>query len=99
MNDSLDLEYLCKQCVEIARDAGQKILEIYNTGFDIQEKDDKSPLTDADLAAHNVIVNALSKLTPEIPILSEESAKLPFDERKQWDTYWLVDLWMAHVNS
>jgi len=91
MTDTLDLEYLCKQCVDIAREAGEKILAIYDSGFDIQEKDDKSPLTDADLAAHNVIVSRLTQLTPEIPVLSEESAKLPFDTRKQWETYWLVD--------
>lgn len=91
MKQTLDLEFLCKQCVEIARHAGEEILKIYNSTYDIQQKDDKSPLTDADLAAHNVIVKALSELTPDIPILSEESAKLPFDVRKQWETYWLVD--------
>ena len=91
MSESLNLEYLCKQCIEIARDAGERILEIYNSDYSIQEKDDKSPLTDADLAAHNTIVKALTALTPDIPILSEESAKLPFEERKKWQTYWLVD--------
>ena len=91
MTDTLDLEALCKQTVEIAREAGKKILEIYNSSYDIQEKEDKSPLTDADLAAHNVIVERLTALTPDIPVLSEESAKLPFETRKQWGTYWLVD--------
>ena len=91
MSDSLNLEALCKESVNIAREAGNKILEIYENGFDIQEKDDKSPLTDADLAAHNVIVERLAELTPDIPVLSEESAKLPFETRQQWDTYWLVD--------
>lgn len=91
MTDTLDLEALCKQCVEIARDAGKKIIDIYNSSYDIQEKEDKSPLTDADLAAHDIIVDRLTQLTPDIPILSEESAKLPFETRKQWATYWLVD--------
>lgn len=91
MSDDLDLEHLCKECVNIARGAGEKILEIYNAGFEVQEKDDKSPLTDADMASHNAIVDALGKLTPDIPILSEESAKLPFEERQKWHTYWLVD--------
>ena len=91
MTDKLNLEALCKQSVEIAREAGEKILEIYNSGYEVQEKDDKSPLTDADLAAHHVIVDRLKLLTPDIPVLSEESAKLPFDTRQQWDTYWLVD--------
>ncbi len=91
MSEPLNLEHLCNQCIKIARDAGEKILEIYNSDYSIEEKDDKSPLTDADLAAHNTIVKALTALTPDIPILSEESAKLPFEERKKWQTYWLVD--------
>lgn len=91
MSDSLDLKYLCENCVKIARDAGEQILHIYNNEFSIEEKADKSPLTDADMAAHNTIIEGLASLTPEIPVLSEESAKLPFEERQTWDTYWLVD--------
>lgn len=91
MTESLNLETLCQECVEIARVAGSRILDVYNTEYSIEEKDDKSPLTDADLAAHNEIVRQLSALTPDIPILSEESAKLPFEVRQSWDTYWLVD--------
>lgn len=91
MADSLDLKSLCNSCVTIARNAGSKILEIYNTEFDIEHKEDKSPLTDADMASHHTIVEALSALTPDIPILSEESASLPFEQRKKWSLYWLVD--------
>ncbi|HHJ36713.1 MAG TPA: 3'(2'),5'-bisphosphate nucleotidase [Gammaproteobacteria bacterium] len=91
MSHTLNLEKLCHECVNIARDAGDAILHIYEAGFDIEEKEDKSPLTDADLASHNLIVQRLGELTPDIPILSEESAKLPFEERASWETYWLVD--------
>lgn len=91
MSDNLNLEHLCKECINIARDAGERILEIYNSDYNVEEKEDSSPLTDADLAAHNSIVKALTALTPNIPILSEESAKLPFEERQKWQTYWLVD--------
>jgi 3'(2'), 5'-bisphosphate nucleotidase len=91
MSHSLDLEKICHECVSIARDAGKAILTIYDAGFDIEEKHDKSPLTDADMASHNLIIERLTALTPEIPILSEESAKLPFAERQRWQTYWLVD--------
>jgi len=91
MSHTLNLEELCLECVNIARDAGDAILTIYDTGFNIEEKEDKSPLTDADLASHNLIIKKLSELTPDIPILSEESAKLPFEERASWETYWLVD--------
>jgi len=78
--------------VDIAKDAGDKILEIYNKeSFDYQLKTDNSPLTEADVAAHNLIQQRLEKITPMIPILSEESSSISWQERKQWDYYWLVD--------
>jgi len=89
--DTNNLKRLCLECVNIARDAGAAILTIYDAGFNVEEKEDKSPLTDADLASHNLILQRLAKLTPDIPVLSEESAKLPFEERASWETYWLVD--------
>ncbi len=91
MSHSLDLKKLCLECVTIAREAGAAILTIYNADFDVREKEDNSPLTDADMASHHLIMQRLSQLTPDIPILSEESAKLPFAERASWQTYWLVD--------
>jgi 3'(2'), 5'-bisphosphate nucleotidase len=75
----------------LAKQAGDKILQIYNTEFAVQEKDDKSPLTAADMASHTAIVAGLKTLTPEIPVLSEESATIPFAERSAWATYWLID--------
>nr|VFK11699.1 MAG: 3'(2'),5'-bisphosphate nucleotidase [Candidatus Kentron sp. LPFa]VFK27955.1 MAG: 3'(2'),5'-bisphosphate nucleotidase [Candidatus Kentron sp. LPFa] len=75
----------------IARDAGDAILAIYTQDFSIYEKSDASPLTEADLAAHRVIVTGLGQLEPKLPILSEESTEIPFQERRQWNTYWLVD--------
>ncbi len=89
--NELDLKQLCKACIEISHNAGRAILEIYQGEFEIQQKDDKTPLTTADLAAHEIIETALRKLTPDIPVLSEESAKIPFSIRSQWQTYWLVD--------
>ena len=78
--------------VNIAKEAGDKILQIYNNGsFDYQLKIDNSPLTEADIAAHNLITQRLKAITPEIPILSEESSSIPWQERKQWKYYWLVD--------
>ena len=71
---------------------GQAILEIYQSAdFGIEIKSDDSPLTKADLAAHNIIVTDLKKITPDVPVLSEESAKIPYSTRKQWNKYWLVD--------
>lgn len=80
-----------EKIVEIARQAGAAILEIYATDFSVETKGDDSPLTKADMASHKIIVSALEALTPEIPVLSEESAEIPFDTRKTWDRYWLID--------
>lgn len=75
----------------LAAQASERILEIYATAFEVTAKDDNSPLTAADLAAHRAIVTGLQKLTPGIPVLSEESAAVPFSERSNWRRYWLVD--------
>ncbi len=82
-----------KDLNKIARDAGQKILEVYER-FDssmIETKEDNSPLTLADKAAQDVIAPALEKLTPEIPVISEEGKDIPFENRKDWTKFWLVD--------
>lgn len=77
--------------IEIARKAGDAILAVYGRDFATYEKKDESPLTEADLAAHEVIVAGLKRLTPEVPVLSEESANISWQERSQWSSYWLVD--------
>jgi len=84
---------LLEDIVALARDAAARIMEVYasSADFEIQTKEDHSPLTAADLAAHNAIVAGLAVLTPDWPVLSEESAKLPFETRASWDRYWLVD--------
>ncbi|AOV18121.1 3'(2'),5'-bisphosphate nucleotidase [Acidihalobacter aeolianus] len=76
----------------IARDAGEAIMAIYESrDFDIERKDDQTPVTAADYAAHHLIVERLGGLSPEYPILSEESDSIPFAERAGWETYWLID--------
>ncbi|HEY5601696.1 MAG TPA: 3'(2'),5'-bisphosphate nucleotidase CysQ [Gammaproteobacteria bacterium] len=86
-----ELDMLCQEVITIAELASEKILAIYNTKFDVTKKDDNSPLTEADMEAHHTITDGLQKLTPDIPILSEESADIPFATRRQWRRYWLVD--------
>lgn len=83
---------MLEQINQIARQAGDEILNIYQReeGPDIQLKADDSPVTAADLAANKVIVQGLKALTPDIPILSEESI-VDWEERQHWHTYWLVD--------
>jgi 3'(2'), 5'-bisphosphate nucleotidase len=77
--------------VHIARDAGHAIMQVYAQDFAVHSKDDESPLTAADMAAHHLIVDGLAALTPDIPILSEESANIPWSIRREWRRYWLVD--------
>ncbi len=82
---------LIDDIIELAVVAGRRIMEIYNTDFDVEQKSDNTPLTAADMAAHHTIIEGLGRLTPHTPVLSEESASIPFEERAQWQRYWLVD--------
>ncbi|MDA3921326.1 MAG: 3'(2'),5'-bisphosphate nucleotidase CysQ [Salinisphaera sp.] len=81
------LDAICR----IAVDAGHRTLPIYHSDFEVQTKDDDSPLTQADLAAHRAITAGLSDLTPDCPQLSEEGADIPYDQRAEWSEYWLID--------
>lgn len=77
--------------IAIAQRAARAILEVYQADFDVVRKGDDSPLTAADLASHRCIVEGLSALAPDIPVLSEESESLPAATRRAWHTFWLVD--------
>jgi 3'(2'), 5'-bisphosphate nucleotidase len=79
------------QLVGLCRRAGREILRIYDSNFEVQHKADQSPLTQADLRAHTVLVNGLKALTPHIPILSEEASDIAYAERRDWSSLWLVD--------
>jgi len=87
----MELQQFIEPVVELAIKSGDAILEVYATDFEVQEKDDSSPLTQADMASHHRIDQGLRALTPDIPVLSEESGLPAFAERSQWETYWLVD--------
>jgi len=87
-----DLERLREGIIAIARQAAARILEVYDGEFAVERKDDDSPLTAADLAAHRCIMEGLARLAPGIPVLSEESAhEVPAALRRQWPVFWLVD--------
>ena len=77
--------------IEIAKEAGEAISQIYNSDFNYQIKKDLSPITAADRLSHKIITERLKILTPKIPILSEENCDIPFKVRAQWADYWLVD--------
>ena len=78
--------------IALARDAAAAILGIYDSAFAVEHKADASPLTAADLAAHRILVDGLERLTPDIPVLSEEAAEdATWNVRRAWHRLWLVD--------
>ncbi|WP_266205945.1 3'(2'),5'-bisphosphate nucleotidase CysQ [Pontibacter kalidii] len=90
MNITLSITDLLQIARTAALEAGSAIMQIYTSGvFDVSIKADDSPLTKADRAAHEIISNALA--ATGLPILSEEGKQLPFEQRQQWEWYWLVD--------
>ena len=87
MLDKIDLEDI----KNIALKAGDAIMEIYKKDFTVEYKDDKSPLTEADLKANEIICSSLEKLYPNIPIMSEENKQTDYEIRKEWQYYWCID--------
>jgi 3'(2'), 5'-bisphosphate nucleotidase len=86
-----DLSTLARSLMPIVEQAGAAIMQIYNGAFAVERKDDNSPLTLADLESQRIILEGLKRLTPEIPILSEESAAASWAERQTWPELWVVD--------
>src|ERR1700722_382276 len=86
-----DLHALALNLIPIAARAGAAIMQIYDAGFAVERKEDNSPLTLADLESQLLIIEGLTELTPDIPILSEESAQAPWNERRTWRELWVVD--------
>ena len=89
--DAFDLPDLLLKVRQVSSVAASSILEIYRRDFSVDYKSDKTPVTEADRQSHNIIKDGLAALTPDIPFLSEESGALAYEERRQWDSYWLVD--------
>ncbi|MEW6353671.1 MAG: 3'(2'),5'-bisphosphate nucleotidase CysQ [Pseudomonadota bacterium] len=89
--DASHIENLLEPVLDIARAAGRGIMAVYATDFGVVQKTDHSPLTAADMAAHHTIMRGLAQLTPDLPVLSEEAADVPFAQRAAWRRYWLVD--------
>lgn len=86
-----ELKALLEGSVKLAKEAGERIMTIYDRDFSVVKKDDNSPVTEADMAAHAVIDDGLEDMAPDYPLLSEESAAIPFEDRARWEYYWLVD--------
>ncbi len=88
-----DAQALLAAVTGIAKRAGEEILNVYHRSGDIasQAKGDDSPLTEADTRANALIARELQRLTPAIPLLSEESTLPPYALRQNWSEYWLID--------
>ncbi len=84
-----EYDNLLQAALKAAKSADREILDVYSKDFEVEYKEDESPLTEADRKAHNIIKFTLEKTG--LPILSEESDKIPCSERQQWTRYWLVD--------
>jgi 3'(2'), 5'-bisphosphate nucleotidase len=92
INEKEELAALLPEVVTLARAAGQVVMEIYGElNPAVEYKSDHSPLTQADLVSHHTIEKGLLRLAPYWPVLSEESKEIPFEQRKSWEYFWLVD--------
>lgn len=86
-----DMQSLLSAVTAIAGRAGQAIMDIYDSEFEVELKSDRTPLTEADRAAHRIIVDGLATLPEALPVLSEESTEDEIADRRNWQRYWLVD--------
>jgi len=77
--------------VAIAKASGDAIIQMYSQDFEVEYKQDSSPLTIADKKANDIIENGLNQLPVSFPVLSEEGKDIPYEQRKQWEYFWLVD--------
>ena len=82
---------LLPKLISLTSKVGDTIMSLHKENMDFIVKSDSTYLTQADKISHNLITEALKKITPNVPILSEESKKIPFSVRKDWNTYWLID--------
>lgn len=87
----MDYSSILPDVIKVADEASERVLHIYQSEFKVKYKDDRSPITAADTASHDVIVKGLRNISRDIPILSEEGEAASWDERKQWRRFWLID--------
>jgi 3'(2'), 5'-bisphosphate nucleotidase len=92
---NIQYDKLILTAILAAKRAGEAILDVYDSDFEVEQKDDKSPLTLADKRSNEIITDVLEQTitvnNSTVPILSEEGKEIPYDERKEWEYFWLVD--------
>lgn len=89
--DAEDIANHIEPIVEVAKAAGRKILELFTPDMSVTHKKDDTPLTNADMAANQIVIEMLKSIAPNLPVLTEESCDIPYPTRAEWNTYWLVD--------
>ncbi len=93
--ENIQYDRLILTTILAAKRAGKAILEVYDSDFTVEQKDDKSPLTLADKKSNEIITEVLEQTktvnNATVPILSEEGRDIPYDERRKWEYFWLVD--------
>jgi 3'(2'), 5'-bisphosphate nucleotidase len=85
------LQSLCDSARALAARAASAIMQVYALPFAVNAKSDESPLTQADLASHQILDTGLKALEPRFPVLSEESSARVFADRARWKRFWLID--------
>jgi 3'(2'), 5'-bisphosphate nucleotidase len=85
------MQFDTDKLLALAKQAGDAVMDIYKKDFAVYDKSDSSPLTEADLASHHILVDGLKAIAPAIPVLSEESTDAEKEERLSWSEYWLID--------
>jgi 3'(2'), 5'-bisphosphate nucleotidase len=90
-NSPITINSLLVEAVVAAKKAGDAIIEVYGSSFNVEQKEDRSPLTLADRRSHEIISGRLQASENPLPLLSEEGRDIPYGERKTWEYYWLVD--------
>ena len=90
-NSGIPLEQLLIIGLKASHLSGKAILSVYNTSFNVEYKKDESPLTLADKKSHEIIKRELEGSFPDIPMLSEEGKDIPYEERKDWEYFWVID--------
>jgi 3'(2'), 5'-bisphosphate nucleotidase len=88
---ALDPRKLLPEVVSLAHEAGRLILEVYQSSYSVQLKDDRTPLTEADLRSERLLLAGLARIARDIPVLSEETGRVPWEERRGWSRLWVVD--------
>jgi 3'(2'), 5'-bisphosphate nucleotidase len=87
----MKIEFELEALLPLVQEAGKAIIKVYEGEYSHTLKKGSSPVTEADIASHKIIIDGLRKIAPDIPVMSEEGEEIPYEERKKWEYYFLID--------